>query len=248
MDSVTVVMSVFKRHYTFKQQLEAVINQSHKNTDHIVWVNKPENIEIPQDIINYPHSIYSEKKFGVWERFKIASKLNTKYICIIDDDTIPGTRWVENCINTIKTNPGVITTRGGLAEYGKDHRYPSPDSYKAFGWCNQNEKTVQVDMGCHCWFFETNLLKTFWEKAPSEIPMNYGEDMHLSYVAQLAGSATYVAPHPVEDKNLWGSMPETGSLYGSDKNAISWSNVANSGMNTYWNYLRSQGFKIIAEG
>lgn len=247
MDDVTVIMSVYKRPYSFKEQYEKIKNQTYKNINTVIWINKAEGVSLSQDILNNPESVYSETNHGVWGRFGLAEKYNTKYICIIDDDTIPGIRWIENCINTIKTHPGVITTRGVVSEYGTDFRYPNPSSYTAFGWGNPNKKTIQVDMGCHCWFFEKELLQTFWATAPKELPMNHGEDMHLSYAAQLDQKGTFVPPHPENDLDMWGSHPNTGHSYGSDKNAISWNNQANLGMNKYWNALRKKGFRIIAE-
>lgn len=247
MDSVTVILSVYKRPYTFDQQLLSIQNQTYENIKILIWANKPENHEIPEYIINNPNTIYSEERFGVWKRFELAKECETKYINIVDDDTIPGSKWIENCINTIKKKKGVITTRGVLANKGKDNMYPLPQSYEAFGWCNPNNEIKQVDIGCHSWFFEKNILSSFWETAPRSIPKNFGEDMHLSYAAQKLGLGTYVAPHPEDDLEMWGSKPDTGNKYGSDENAISWNNEANRGMNYYWNYLRFNDFKIVAE-
>jgi hypothetical protein len=240
-------MSVHKRPYTFDQQFASISNQTHKDIDVLIWANPPEGTKIPEYIREHPKTIYSEDNFGVWERFKIAQHCESKYICIIDDDTIPGYQWVENCINTINKYDGVITTRGVLANYGKDHMYPHPSSYQAFGWGNPNEEVKQVDMGCHCWFFEKSILFEFWKNAPRKLPKNFGEDMHISYIAQKLGLGTYIPPHPINNLEMWGSNPSTGNKYGTDENAISWNNEANKGMNEYWNHLRSLGFKILAE-
>lgn len=79
---------------------------------------------------------------------------------------------------------------------------------------------------------------------PETIPMRYGEDMHLSYsVKKNLELNTYVPPHPVNDKELWGSMPDTAIAYGEEAVAVSFDNSANMGMHKYWNFIRS----IIAE-
>lgn len=245
MSDVTVILSLYKRPYTFEQQYDAICRQTH-NCDILIWANKADNA-IPDNILHKHETIYSNINFGVWGRFAIALNAKTKYICIIDDDTIPGSQWIENCINTIQNHNGVMTTRGVIAEYGKDHRYPAPESYKAFGWCNPNETVIEVDMGCHCWFFDKSLLHTFWQYAPTHFPMNFGEDMHLSFVAQKIGMKTYIPPHPKNNTEMWGSSADTGHSFGSDANAISWNPNANAGMNKYWNFLRKNGFKILAE-
>lgn len=246
MQDTTVILSVYKRPYAFEAQYNAIKNQTHKSNIWI-WINKADGINIPADIFRYDNVVYSSINFGVWGRFSLALNVPTKYTCIIDDDTIPEKRWIENCIKTIDQYNGVITTRGVIAQYGKDHLYPNPESYEAVGWGNPNEDTVAVDMGCHCWFFETEILSEFWRYAPKSLPMNFGEDMHLSFIAQKLGLRTFVAPHPINDTDLWGSNPITGHELGSDKNAISWNPQANYGMNQYWNHIRKAGYKIIQE-
>lgn len=248
MSDVTVLLSGYKRPYSLAEQYNAVKNQTYKNIDIVLWINDYPGITFDEDILSVCKTIRSTDNYGVWGRFALALNFRTKYVCIIDDDTIPGCKWIENCINTISKHNGIITTRGVLMNPGKDSLYPAPESYTAHGWCNQNEEPVRVDMGCHCWFFERDLLRSFWKHMPQDTPMNYGEDMHLSFVAQLNhGLGTYVAPHPKDDKQMWGSNPKTGESYGSDENAISWSNQANSGMRAYWNFMRQSGYKTVSE-
>lgn len=247
MEDVTIILSVYKRVYSFEEQYAAIKRQTYPNISTVIWINKADNVNVPEAILNNKESVYSETNHGVWGRFKLAQNYKSKYICIIDDDTIPGSKWIENCVNTIKEYPGVITTRGVVANYGFDHLYPLPASYNAYGWANPQNSVTQVDMGCHSWFFESKLLEDFWAYAPEQPPMNYGEDMHLSYVAQKNNLGTYVAPHPLDDMEMWGSNPEKGHTYGSDENAISWDLEASRGMNKYWNYLRSHNFTILSE-
>lgn len=248
MNDVSVIMSGYKRSYSSKEQYDAIKNQTYKNIDTVFWVNTVKDVVYDKEVLNGCHTIVSNTNYGVWGRFALALMLPTKYICIIDDDTIPGNQWIENCLETISKHPGVITTRGITMNPGRDHLYPMTDSYTAHGWCNPNEQVVEVDMGCHCWFFEKRLLTTFWLAMPQPIPMDFGEDMHLSFIAQKYFQlGTYVAPHPISNKNLWGSHSEKGHEYGSDQNAISWNGIANMGMNKYWNQMRKLDYKIVAE-
>jgi hypothetical protein len=249
MNQITVILSGYKRAYTIEEQYNAIKNQTVKDVDIFYWVNlTSDSVNIPQQIINDTHSIISNTNFGVWGRFALALNAITPYICIIDDDTIPGTKWLENCLNTFQTHQGVLTTRGVIANPEHERKYPLPESYTAHGWCKPNKEILRVDMGCHCWFFPKEILRGFWLEMPQHIPMNYGEDMHLSYVAQKHFNLnTYIPPHPEDDLELWGSQPETASKYGTDIAAISWNPEANSGMNQYWSFIRNNGYKIIAE-
>jgi hypothetical protein len=249
MSKITVILSGYKRTYTIEEQYNAIKNQTIKDIDIFYWVNLTnDSLSIPQTIIDSCYSVISNTNFGVWGRFALALNATTEFICIIDDDTIPGSKWLENCLSTFEKQPGILTTRGVIANKEYESRYPLPESYTAHGWCNPNAETLRVDMGCHCWFFPKDILRGFWLEMPKDIPLNYGEDMHLSFVAQKYFEMnTYIPPHPQNDKELWGSQPELASKYGTDKAAISWNAEANAGMNQYWNYIRKNGYRIIAE-
>jgi hypothetical protein len=248
--SVTFVLNGFKRPHVLKEQYDAIKRQTFKDFDIFLWINLVDSrsLEFDQNIINDCHSIISNTDFGSWGRFSAALNAKTKYVCIIDDDTIPGSKWLENCLETMKTHRGVLSTRGVIANLGHDLTYPAPQSYTPIGWCNPNETVTRVDMGCHSWFIEKEWLRAFWGEMPVTIPMRYGEDTHISYVVKkYFGFNTYVPPHPKNDVEMWGSMPETAIRYGEEPVAISMDYNANVGMNKYWNFVRSNGYKIIAE-
>lgn len=248
--SVTFVLNGFKRPHVLKEQYQAIKNQTIQDFEIFLWINLTDNksFEFDQDIINNCRSIIANADYGSWGRFIIALNARTKYVCVIDDDTIPGKKWLENCYDTLKTNNGILSTRGALMNKGFDLTYPAPNSYQAIGWCSQNETTTRVDMGCHSWFFEKNWLRAFFAEMPETLPQRYGEDTHLSYaVKKHFDINTYVPPHPKNNLDLWGSMPETAIKYGEEPVAISMDYYANVGMNKYWNFVRKMGYKIVQE-
>ena len=110
---VDVVLSAYKRPQVLAQQLDAVQNQT----------LRPRRIFLYQDAVKSgePKVIIDEeilKRFdayeiatengGVWKRFEYAArKTLSPYVCVFDDDTIPGRRWLQNCnIHTIKNTGG----------------------------------------------------------------------------------------------------------------------------------------------
>ena len=244
---ITVILSGYKRPNTTAEQYDAIKNQTVKDIQVMFWANLiDDKINFPKEVVDNCQSIISNSNYGVWGRFALALNARTQYICVIDDDTIPGSRWLENCLETIKTHNGILATRGVIANKGKEREYPGPNSYTDVGWGNPNEEVTQVDMGCHSWFFDKEILRAFWAEAPSFAPMNFGEDMHLSYAAQKHfGLGTYIPPHPKDDLTLWGSQPDTGKKYGEDAAAISWNADANQGMRSYWNFMLDNGYKTI---
>jgi hypothetical protein len=246
---ITVILSGYKRPYTLESQYEAITKQTVQPESVMLWVNIVDDINrYPESVINNCESFVSNGNYGTWGRFSVALNARTDYVCIIDDDTIPGEQWLENCVNTFNAQNGILSTRGIISDKEHDRTYPAPQSYKAVGWCNPNEEITRVDMGCQSWFFPKPVLRAFWAEMPAMNPMNYGEDTHLSYVAQkYFGLNTYIPPHPKDNMKLWGSMPDTALKYGEDSSAISWSAEANAGMNRYWNFVRDNGYKIMAD-
>lgn len=246
--SVTVVLSGFKRPHVLKQQFEAIKKQTIGEVPIMLWVNLvDQNIKFDNEILNSCQTILSNTDYGSWGRFCIALNASTEYVCVIDDDTIPGSKWLENCFQTMKTHRGVLSTRGVIADRIYDLEYPAPRSYTPIGWCNPNNEVMRVDMGCHSWFIEKDWLRAFWMEMPLTIPKRYGEDTHMSYVVKKHfGLNTYVPPHPKDDIEMWGSMPETAIKYGEEPVAISMDYHANIGMNKYWNFVRSNGYNIMA--
>jgi hypothetical protein len=247
--STTIILSGFKRPHTLKEQYDAIKAQTVQDIKVMLWINTiDQNIKFDPTVVQNCQTIISNTDYGSWGRFVASLHCDTQYICVIDDDTIPGKRWIENCLNTMQTHRGVLSTRGVIAHKGYDLTYPLPQSYTAIGWCNPNETVTRVDMGCHSWFFEKEWLRAFWAEMPQTIPMRYGEDTHLSYaVKKHFDINTYVPPHPKNDLDWWGSMPETALRYGEEPVAISMDYNANVGMNKYWNFVRQNGYPIIAE-
>ena len=243
---VTVVLNGYKRSHAAKEQYEAYRNQSIGTPDFLFWGNTPESIgendPLPFDkyTVDGCVSAICNKNLGVWARFAYALNASTPFICIADDDTIPGRKWLENCLDVIHTlaKPAVLTCRGVRLN---NNQYPLPDSYEAIGWCSENEKLEQVDFGGHCWFFPKTVLKAFWLKSPDVLPLNFGEEIQISVAPKLLGDVeTYVPPHPSSDKEFWGSIDAL--KYGEDMNAISRRPDACQGMFDYLQWALESGY------
>jgi hypothetical protein len=214
--SITAILNVFKRPHTLIQQLEAVHNQTIPPDNIIIWKNYAEEIvlpEIPEHLKKNLTIIESSKNFGVWARFTCGLLVNTKYICVFDDDTIPGKDWFKNCLETMKTHCGLLGTIG--------LRFNKGDSYfnreQRIGWDGPNNNTEQVDIVGHAWFFQQNWLHYLWECEPDyEFMLTSGEDIGFSYILQKYGINTYVPPHPIDDTDLWGSQRSSAIMYGTE--------------------------------
>ena len=237
--SVSVILNGYKRPHTLKEQFTAVKRQSVEVQDIYFLQNKCDDITFDPTIMSLCHSVVNNINLGVWSRFAFALNCKTKYICILDDDTIPGVNWIKNCIESNAKKPGLYGTIGLI--------YKSPEAYagcQRYGWDGiNNTEITKVDIVGHAWFFERELLSAFWRELPQFTDFFVGEDMHFSHMIQkyAPGYETYVPPHPIDNKTLWGSLK--GFEYGGDHNATA--NFAIPLMEEYYSRCIQQGFKII---
>jgi hypothetical protein len=254
---ITVILNGYKRPENLNEQLEAIKNQTVKADEILFWYNNPGD----NDLINYDigteiAGAYCNYNFGVWARFAFAFMAKGDYVCIFDDDTIPGKRWLENCTNTMKTHEGLLGTVGLV--------YPQPrpadqssyyEPYARVGWPDGGniEQTMEVDLVGHSWFFKKEWLSYMWREIPDPKYNTCGEDMHFSYMLQkYAGIKTFVPPHPISDKELWGSIK--GGTYGGDSASLWESNQPSIEgvpfkqlMNQYFHEQRVKGWKLVYE-
>ncbi|MBL4900968.1 MAG: glycosyltransferase [Colwellia sp.] len=236
--TVAVVLNAFKRTEYLELQLDAIENQTVKPSEIFVWQNEGGIID---ENLKYRFTLAQcSDNLGVWARFAYALNIDADYICIFDDDTIPGHRWLENCIDTIKDYDGLLGTRG--LRYMSSKRY---HPFEHYGWGNPNEETIQVDIVGHAWFFKREHLAHFWSELPAQDASKIaGEDIHFSYMLQKFGLNTYVPPHPKDDQSLWGSLPKYGVELGTSDVAISSSQTALSRFDVALQYYTSRGFKL----
>ena len=245
---VDVVLSCYKRPQILAQQLDAIKNQT----------LKPRRIFLYQDGIDGYYKInlndkilkefnackISEVNGGVWKRFEFAEEIcKSPYICIFDDDTIPGARWFENCHMNMMQQRGIYVTNACLLRDTQNY----PASALWAGWHTSNAKTCAVDFGGHSWFFEQEYLQWMLAKPYSKNYKLCGEDMTLSFVAYERGFGTYAPQHPKKILSLWGSLPELGWKYGMDENAISMNTANLKTMGKFLSDLRADNYKCLLE-
>lgn len=237
---ITAVLNGFKRPELLKTQIEALNNQTNKPESIMLWQNK--GVEFESNISNTLIHANCNYNFGVWARFAYALNARTEYVCIFDDDTIPGNAWFENCFNTIREYDGLLGAIGVIYLNGKTYT-----PFVRHGWAVPNDKTELVDIVGHAWFFRREWLSLFWrELPPIESSIFVGEDIHFSAMLKKhAGINTYVPPHPLSNKEMWGSLPQYANMYGVDESSISLVPGNIDKMNKALEYEIKNGFEPI---
>lgn len=219
-NKIFVVLTAFRRTQFLNIQIKAIRDQTVKPDKIYIWYNNENHQNIEIDEYDEVVLINCFENLGVWARFSLALNFECDYIAFFDDDTIPGKKWFENCIQEDSIESGLFGTRG--LRFLNKKRYID---YEEFGWNHPNESKVEVDIVGHAWFFRKDYINFFWEvPRPLQMVKNAGEDIHISYALQKKGIKTFVPKHPIDDLDYWGSEPKNAIKLGTDKNAIS-SNV-----------------------
>jgi len=217
---ISVILTAWRRPQYLEEQVERVLNQTVRPKEIVLWYNAPPKklgIFERKQLISFKNDKYVKKiicdyNFSIIPRFTLASCLESEYVCIFDDDTMPGEHWFENCLNHVDSEQTLCGTIG--------LRYLSKTELQTekprMGWEGMNEKLEYVDLVGHSWFFRREWAKYFWKEDP--VSYTFGEDIHFCAMLQRYGIRSACPPHPQNDKSLWGSVkPERGV----DKVAIS---------------------------
>ena len=237
---ISVVLNAYRRLEHFESQLLAVENQSIAPEKIYVWHNSEADSAGALEASSRYTLIRASENFGVWARFAFALNIKTPFVCVFDDDTIPGPRWLENCVESMEKIEGVYGARGVIFDSDKFY-FPHSD----VGWANPNEEITLVDLIGHCWFLKTEWLHAFWSHPMGSSFSNLaGEDMHLAFTLQkLRGIHCFVPPHPRDNRDLWGNL--VANDIGGDSNALSKTDDAYRRMDEYFQYYVQNGWKLI---
>ena len=212
-EDITVILTCYRRAEYLTKQIEHIRNQTTKPKEIWIWVNDHvDNRGIDFTTFDVDRVFRNDHNWKFYGRFAAALLADTEYVAFFDDDTLPGSRWFENCMDTMEESPGIL---GGAGVLLKEDRY---FGHQRVGWSSENEETTEVDLVGHAWFFRREWLPYLWTEKP--FTWDNGEDIQFSYTAQKYGNIkTYCPPHPASDRALFSSLQ--GYQLGIDEKAES---------------------------
>jgi hypothetical protein len=122
----------------------------------------------------------------------VAVNVKSEFTWVIDDDVIPGKKWLERCCQKCASLNAAISCTGRIIPKGdySPERGAKMDVSKYFiGDCYNTDKMnycpedMVVDYACNSYFFKSEWIKDFWAFWPFTFAS--GEDMHLSITLKL---------------------------------------------------------------
>lgn len=248
---VSVVLTSYKKPDALRHQLDAIGNQTLKPTEVCLFqdgIDGYYSIRFDDAFLSkFDDYCIQEHNAGVWKRFAYAQDCASKYVCLFDDDTIPGDCWLENCHFNMMEREGIYGAIGVVLE--KPDGYPlNKDNYYRVGWAEPNAKTMQVDFVGHSWFLPRRVLSAMFDNTEQLQQFKVvAEDMTLSIKAQEIGIPTFVPPHPYSNKRVWGSDFSLAMKYGQASGSLSMNMKNLNLMSTALRVIREGGFRFLFE-
>lgn len=211
--TISAVIFTFRRPEYFKEQIKAIRSQTIKPMEIIVGHLKNDmtkKFRFKSRKIDKLITFDYDPGFNA--KFITAMAAKGDFVAIFDDDTIPGRKWLENCLDSFREKEGIY------GPFGVRMSNPSYRGvYRLSGWNNNNKDIEETDFMGQSWFMPYDYLHFMWMEQPPFY--NNAEDIFFAYLAQKYGDIKiYVPPHPKNDKEMWGSLK---AQYGLDKEAIS---------------------------
>ena len=202
-DTITAILTVWKRNH-LEEQLHALFGQT--VCPDRIWVQQCQHhVNVDVVVNRYREKIdytYSEENRGVFGRFESAAEVETSFVYIVDDDIIPGRRFLEKALETCKRLHAVICPHGRILSLDTNRTAQFVgDGYEfQHSFCLEDS---EVDFGNNAWFFRRGWIDYFlWKKA---LFRSNGEDIHLSATCQLFGNIPTYVPRqiiPAEAGNI----------------------------------------------
>eukprot|EP01041_Mallomonas_annulata_P003221 gene3221-6371_t len=202
--TISVILTQFKRNTT-ELQLHAMFRQSViDRVKHIILYQDKEYLDvrgildnmkthIPPSLRRRIHIIQSRSRnFKYHGRFAVPLLLDSDFTAIIDDDTIPGSHWLESVTGACERYDAVAGPQGLVIHRDKQYMVAPPTDYD-----------MEVDYLGRTWVVRTEWIRLFWsERVPS---WECCEDVSVSAVAWMLGRYRSVVPaQPLSRPELWG--------------------------------------------
>lgn len=205
---ITVIITEYLRPELLEEQIACFQNQTIKPKRILIWQTQvgPENYD-NINIIKQPNVfvIHTNHDFGLTSRFCIPLLAKTDYVCLVDDDIFPGSKWLETCLAISREKNSVVSAFG--IRYKDNCNDLSSDQFGDNG--TKSNKPERVDMGGHSWFGKKDWFALFNTESIENDKI--ADDIHFAHVLKINNIDTYVSPYPEDNKEIWGNTkPEIG--------------------------------------
>jgi hypothetical protein len=183
---LSLVLSAHLRPHMTERQLVSIMRQSVRPKNITVVVSP--GLPVHEQVLSNYQQVRTTFPLTSWWRFQFASTLRTKYVAILDDDTLPAAGWLKEAVAYLEDHPNDCVCSAGLVldkELGEEPVGPE----------NAPKDTRFVDIGTGGWVLRTCRLQEALING-GDIPGDvYGWGVIISYGLQPAKGHCVVLPY-----------------------------------------------------
>jgi len=176
--SVTAVISSCNRLHNAPRIWEALRAQSHPCEAIWFFYNGKEAIA-RGDLPPFERSIVSDSADDHYTRYAVALAAQTEWVFILDDDCVPGSRWIENCLELSKQRDGIFAPVGARIARADFAEGPyTHDSEVSRVKRAQRRVPIEVDVPFHSFFLRRRHLAAIFSE-PLGVGLRDGETVPI---------------------------------------------------------------------
>lgn len=193
------------------QQLEALRRQT--VTPAAIWCHVDGSLNHDEKTLSKLTVCRTTVKLGRYFRLELARSVPTKWVAVLDEDTLPGERWLANALGALEAGdramqstdgsgpefgPGVVAAAGSTVQPGGQNRFAGPEMPR--------EGQEFVTFGRQGWVFAPEFARIASSMPRGGIgPTAFG--MVMGAAAWSVGAPTVVLPYGM-DRSNWGSLTQ----------------------------------------
>ncbi len=161
---VTAIVTCCRRLHNVERIWRALRGQSHACEE--IWLFYNGSAPLDRHALPpFDRVVRSDDSDDHYTRFAVGLAARTEWVFILDDDCVPGERWVENCLETARTRDGIFAPGG----YRITRRDFTARKYEREGQVGKirrprEDRVVEIDVPYHSFFLRrAHLAWTFRE-------------------------------------------------------------------------------------
>lgn len=210
-DSWTAVITLWRRGDYLKEQLTAIMNQT-ITPDNIIIIQNESHLTIDRkDFSQFNFTLIKSDLNSLYTRWIIGYLSDSKYVCVFDDDVIPGRKWIELCIQTSNKYNALVGPSGRIAQPGSQPAWKSIET-------QESGEDELCDWVCNSYFFQTSWIKYVVAADRYAGSQKTYDDIQLATTLKAFGGINTVVPgQPKKNPELNG---HTKRQYGHDEHAL----------------------------
>lgn len=205
------VITLWKRVEYLEEQLDAVFGQS-VPPEKVILIQNEYHFDIPNDIRSRDRvEVIQSGLNSLYTRWIVGYLADAKFVCVFDDDVIPGSNWIQSCIRASEKHNALVGPSGRRA---KPSETPAWESVETVG---SNDDAI-CDWVCNSYFFQTAWIKYIVEARRYRGSHKTFDDIQLATTLKALGNINCVVPaQPGSDERLNGHLKRK---YGHDEHAL----------------------------